>query len=339
MSAAGRREHVWYHDGDVPLSWRLLARIYGGVTALRRRAYARGWLHSYAIGKPVVVIGNISVGGTGKTPLTIALVRALAARGLRAGIVSRGYGGQVRGPLLLDDDASPEQVGDEPVMMRVLSGAPVVVGRDRVAAAEMLVASAGIDVVLADDGLQHYRLRRDVEICVIDGARRFGNRRLLPAGPLREPLSRLEAVDFRVCNGGLAHADEVPLHLRADGALRLGDGEHVALDTFAHRRAHAVAGIGNPRRFFDSLRACRIDVIEHAFPDHHRFRASDLAFGDGLPVLMTGKDAVKCRVFAQADWWQVAVQVQLPERFLDALAARILAASHDRPGTMAWRQR
>ena len=330
MSAAARRERVWYHDAEVPVSWRLLARLYGGVTALRRRAYARGWLRSYSIGKPVVVVGNISVGGTGKTPLTIALVRALAARGLRAGIVSRGYGGSVEGPLLLDDASTPDQVGDEPVLMRALSGAPVVVGRDRVAAAEALIAGAEVDVVLADDGLQHYRLRRDIEICVIDGARRFGNRRLLPAGPLREPLSRLDRIDFRVCNGGVARADEVQLHLREDGVLRLVDGERAELDAFAHRRVHAIAGIGNPRRFFDSLRACRIEVIEHAFADHHRFRESDLAFGDGLPVLMTGKDAIKCRAFAQPDWWQVGVQVQLPERFLDALAARILATSHDR---------
>ena len=330
MSAAARRERVWYHDAEVPVSWRLLARLYGGVTALRRRAYARGWLRSYSVGKPVVVVGNISVGGTGKTPLTIALVRALAARGLRAGIVSRGYGGSVEGPLLLDDASTPDQVGDEPVLMRALSGAPVVVGRDRVAAAEALIAGAEVDVVLADDGLQHYRLRRDIEICVIDGARRFGNRRLLPAGPLREPLSRLDRIDFRVCNGGVARADEVQLHLREDGVLRLVDGERAELDAFAHRRVHAIAGIGNPRRFFDSLRACRIEVIEHAFADHHRFRESDLAFGDGLPVLMTGKDAIKCRAFAQPDWWQVGVQVQLPERFLDALAARILATSHDR---------
>lgn len=330
MSAASRREHVWYLDADVPLGWRLLARLYGAVTALRRRAYARGWLRSYAVAKPVVVVGNLSVGGTGKTPLTIALVRAFAARGLRAGIVSRGYGGSERGPLLLDETSMPDRVGDEPVLMRALSGAPVAIGRDRVAAAQCLIANADVDVVLSDDGLQHYRLRRDVEICVIDGARRFGNRRLLPAGPLREPLSRLDQVDFRVCNGGVAHADEVQLHLRDDGAVPLLGGAAVELEAFAHRRVHAVAGIGNPRRFFDSLHACRIDVIEHPFPDHHRFRASDIAFGDALPVLMTAKDAVKCRAFAKPGWWQVTVQAQLPDRFLDALTARILAASHDR---------
>uniref|UniRef100_UPI002149754E tetraacyldisaccharide 4'-kinase n=1 Tax=Tahibacter caeni TaxID=1453545 RepID=UPI002149754E len=220
---------------------------------------------------------------------------------------------------------SPPAGGDEPLLIHLRSGAPVVIGRDRVAAAELLLGGGDVDVILADDGLQHYRLRRDIEICVIDGARRFGNRRLLPAGPLREPLSRLEHVDFRVCNGGLAHADEVQLHLRDDGATALLGGAQVALESFAHRRVHAVAGIGNPRRFFDSLRACRIETIEHAFSDHHAFQPGDLAFGDGLPVLMTEKDAIKCRAFAQAHWWQVAVQAQLPERFLDTLASRIRA--------------
>lgn len=324
--AAARREQVWYHDAPPPLGWRLLARVYAVVVALRRQAYARGWLRSYKLARPVVVVGNLSVGGTGKTPLTIALARALAARGLRAGVVSRGYGGTARGPLRVTADSSPTEVGDEPLLIHLRSGAPVVIGRDRVAAAELLLSGGDVDVVLADDGLQHYRLRRDIEICVIDGARRFGNRRLLPAGPLREPLSRLQRVDFRVCNGGLAHADEVQLHLRDDGATALLGGAHVTLESFAHRRVHAVAGIGNPRRFFDSLRACRIEPIEHAFADHHAFRAEDLAFGDGLPVLMTEKDAIKCRAFARADWWLVAVQAQLPERFLDTLASRIRAA-------------
>lgn len=323
---AARRERIWYQGEPAPLSWRLLARFYGAVSALRRQAYRRGWLRSYTLEKPVVVVGNISVGGTGKTPLTVALVQALAARGLRAGVVSRGYGGSERGPLLLNADSAAAQVGDEPLLIQRLSGAPVAIGRDRVAAARLLLDSAPLDVILADDGLQHYRLGRKVEICVIDGARRFGNRRLLPAGPLREPLSRLEGVDFRVCNGGVAHADEVALHLREDGVSRLvASGERVALEQFAQQRVHAVAGIGNPQRFFDSLRACRIDVIPHAFPDHHLYTPQDLAFGDELPVLMTAKDAVKCRDFAQPQWWQVAVQAQLPPAFIDALVRRILA--------------
>lgn len=323
---AARRERIWYQGEPAPLSWRLLARLYGAVTALRRHAYRRGWLRSYRLEKPVVVVGNISVGGTGKTPLTVALIQALAARGLRAGVVSRGYGGSERGPLLVAADSRAAQVGDEPLLIHHLSGAPVAIGRDRVAAARLLLDSTALDVILADDGLQHYRLGRKVEICVIDGARRFGNRRLLPAGPLREPLSRLDSVDFRVCNGGLAHADEVSLHLREDGARRLlAPAERVPLEQFAQRRVHAVAGIGNPQRFFDSLRACRIEVVAHAFADHHLFTPQDLAFGDELPVLMTEKDAVKCREFAQPHWWQVGLQVQLPDAFLDSLTHRILA--------------
>lgn len=323
---AARRERIWYQGEAPPLSWRLLAHLYGALTALRRAAYRRGWLRAYTVEKPVVVVGNISVGGTGKTPLTVALVQALAARGLRAGVVSRGYGGSARGPLLVDAQAAAAVVGDEPLLIHRLSGAPVAIGRDRVAAAQLLLASAPLDVILADDGLQHYRLARKVEICVIDGARRFGNRRLLPAGPLREPLRRLERVDFRVCNGGVAHADEVQLHLRDDGASRLLDpADHVALERFAHGRVHAVAGIGNPQRFFDSLRACRIEVIAHPFADHHLFSPADLDFGDGLPVLMTSKDAVKCRDFARPHWWQVGVRAQLPDAFLDALTHRILA--------------
>jgi tetraacyldisaccharide 4'-kinase len=322
---AARRERIWYAGAEVPLSWRLLARLYGLVTALRRGAYARGWLRSYATPRPVVVVGNISVGGTGKTPLTIALVEALAARGLRAGVVSRGYGGTASGPLLLDAQSTAREVGDEPLLIQRRSGAPVVIGRDRVAAAQLLLQHADVDVIIADDGLQHYRLRRKVEICVIDGARRFGNRRLLPAGPLREPLQRLDTVDFRVCNGGLAHADEVQLHLVGDSATPLAGGQGRPLAQFAHQRVHAVAGIGNPQRFFDTLRACRIEVIEHPFPDHHLFRTEDFAFADALPVLMTEKDAIKCRDFARPDWWQVAVQAQLPAAFFDALAARIRA--------------
>lgn len=323
-----RLQQVWYHGAPVPLSWRLLARVYGGLTGLRRRAYARGWLRSESVGKPVVVVGNLSVGGTGKTPLTIALVQALAAHGLRAGVVSRGYGGSARVPRLLGPDCTAAEVGDEPLLIHARSGAPVAVGRDRVAAARLLLSATELDLVLADDGLQHYRLRRAVEICVIDGARRFGNRRLLPAGPLREPLSRLDQVDFRVCNGGLAHADEVQLHLRDAGVSQLvAPDQHRGLDAFAHERVHAVAGIGNPARFFDSLRACRIEVIEHAFPDHHLFTPADLDFGDTLPVLMTEKDAVKCRDFARPQWWQVAVRAELPTTFVDELARRIRVAA------------
>jgi tetraacyldisaccharide 4'-kinase len=267
------------------------------------------------------VVGNLTAGGTGKTPLTLALVEALRARGRRPGVVSRGYGGDQRAPILLGDTPDPAQVGDEPCLIRA-GGVPVAVGRDRPAAARLLL-DAGCDVLIADDGLQHYRLARDVEICVIDGVRRFGNGHLLPAGPLREPLARLAAVDFRVCNGGAAATGEIPMQLAGGWARALADGHEQDLRAFADHRVHAVAGIGHPQRFFDSLRAQGIAVIEHAFSDHHAFVPVDLRFGDDLPVLMTEKDAIKCHGFAQPHWWSVPVRAVLPDSFYDAVYERI----------------
>jgi tetraacyldisaccharide 4'-kinase len=314
-------ESAWYGSGRAPWWAAPLAVLYGGAVRLRGVLYRRGWLRSMRLPVPVVVVGNLSVGGTGKTPLTIALAGALRERGCRPGVVSRGHGGSQREPLLLGDAPDPAQVGDEPCLIRA-SGVPVAVGRDRPAAARLLL-DAGCDVVVADDGLQHYALARDVEVCVIDGVRRFGNRRLLPAGPLREPLGRLRQVDLRVCNGGTAGAGEYPMQLRGGEAVALDDGRTQALADFAGQRVHAVAAIGNPQRFFDSLRGAGIEVIEHAFADHHGFVPADLDFADGLPLLMTDKDAVKCRRFARPHWWRVPVQAQLPAAFYAALGERL----------------
>jgi tetraacyldisaccharide 4'-kinase len=316
---------AWYGGGRAPWWTRPLAALYGGVIRLRRTLYRSGWLRSERLPVPVVVIGNLTAGGTGKTPLAIAVATSLREHGYRPGVVSRGHGGTQREPLLLGETPDPRQVGDEPCLIRA-SGVPVAVGRDRPAAARLLL-DAGCDVVVADDGLQHYALARDVEICVIDGARRFGNGRLLPAGPLREPLGRLRSVDLRVCNGGNAEAGEYPMQLHGDEAVALEGGERRPLAGFAGRPVHAVAAIGNPRRFFDSLRASGIEVTEHAFADHHAFAPADLAFADDLPVLMTDKDAVKCQPFAQPYWWRVPVRARLPPAFHDALLARIRAAA------------
>jgi len=314
-------ESAWYGNGRAPWWATSLAALYGGAIRLRGALYRRGWLRSVRLPVPVVVIGNLSVGGTGKTPLTIALARALRERGYRPGVVSRGYGGSQREPILLGDAPDPAQVGDEPCLIRA-GGVPVAVGRDRPAAAQLLL-DAGCDVLIADDGLQHYRLARDVEICVIDGVRRFGNCRLLPAGPLREPLNRLQRVDFRVCNGGVAEAGEYPMQLHDGAAVALDDDRTRALADFSGQRVHAVAAIGNPRRFFDSLRAAGIEAIEHAFADHHPFVPAELDFADGLPLLMTDKDAIKCRRFARPHWWRVPVQAQLPAAFYEALGERL----------------
>jgi tetraacyldisaccharide 4'-kinase len=326
-STPNKLDRVWYGDTAPPLSWRLVESLYTGVTALRRRLYRNGILRTHRVAKPVVVVGNLTAGGTGKTPLTIALIDALRTRGLRAGVVSRGYGGSERGPLLVDHATNPAQVGDEPLLIHLRTHAPVAIGRDRVAAAQLLLDNTDVDVVIADDGLQHYRLHRDVEICVVDGARRFGNARLLPAGPLREPLARLAGIDFVVVNGGEPHDGEVPMRLVNDGAYRVDDPLFRAeLAAFAGERVHAVAGIGNPARFFDGLRALGIDPVEHPFPDHHAYVAGDLAFGDDAPVLMTEKDAVKCRAVAPTHWWALPIAAQLPAAFYDALAARITAS-------------
>lgn len=319
MALIDTLQSAWYGGGRAPWWSAPLAALYGAVVRLRLRLYRLGWLRSERLPVPVVVIGNLTAGGTGKTPLTIAIAASLRQHGYRPGVVSRGYGGTQREPLLLGDTPNPAEVGDEPCLIHA-SGVPVAVGRDRPAAARLLL-QGGCDVVLADDGLQHYALARDVEICVIDGARRFGNGRLLPAGPLREPMARLARVDLRVCNGGVAEPGEHPMQLRGGEVIALNGGERRTLSSLAGQRVHAVAAIGNPRRFFDSLRAAGLDVVEHAFADHHAFNASELDFGDGLPVLMTDKDAVKCQPFALPHWWRVPVQAELPAAFHEAVLA------------------
>jgi tetraacyldisaccharide 4'-kinase len=254
----------------------------------------------------------------------IALIEALRTRGHTPGVISRGYGASASEPQLIHAASDPASFGDEPVLIAQATGVPVAVGRDRVAAGRLLLSRHACDVIVADDGLQHYPLFGNVEICVIDGMRRFGNGWLLPAGPLREPLSRLESVTFRVCNGGAAQKGEIPMRLIGDSAIALVDVTmQRPLSAFAGQRVHAVAGIGNPARFFEMLRKTGIDVIEHAFADHHAFRSEDLAFDDTLPVLMTSKDAIKCGAFARDGWWQVPVRAQLPPEFFDEIAARL----------------
>jgi tetraacyldisaccharide 4'-kinase len=305
--------------------------LYGGLAALRRWLYARGLLARHRAPVPVVVVGNIAVGGTGKTPLTIALVQRLQAEGWTPGVASRGYGrddiATARWVVAGDD---PAEAGDEPLLVARQTGAKVRVDRDRVAAARAL-AAAGCDVVVCDDGLQHYRLARDVEIEVIDGRRRYGNGRLLPAGPLREPAERAARCDFRVVNASGSGGDgagfgEWAMHLRPGVAVPLAGGRERPLSAFAGQRVHAVAGIGNPERFFAMLRGQGIAVVPHAFADHHRYAADDFRFGSELPVLMTEKDAVKCRDLADPNHYSVPVRAELPEAFWVALLDRLRAA-------------
>ena len=323
MSLSETLQQRWYQDRPPPW-WTLpVAALYGAATRLRRALYRRGWKRSERLPVPVIVVGNITAGGAGKTPLVIALVDALRETGFRPGVVSRGHGGSAREPMLLNDDPDPRVVGDEPALVKLRTRAPVAVGRDRPKAAGLLL-EAGVNVVIADDGLQHHALARDVEICVVDGVRRFGNARLLPAGPLREPVSRLREVDCIVCNGGEPQVGEIAMHLRAGDAFNLRDPSRAhALDTFAGRRVHAIAGIGHPPRFFAMLREQGVEVVEHPFPDHHAYSARDLAFGDSLPVLMTEKDAVKCRALAGENCWAVPVRACLQSAFFVMISERL----------------
>lgn len=282
----------------------------------------------------MVVVGNITAGGTGKTPLVIALVERLRSEGWTPGVASRGHGREDEAtPRWVDADSDAVQAGDEPLLIARATGAQVRVDRDRAAAACALVA-AGCNVVVCDDGLQHYRLARDIEIEVQDARRRYGNGRLLPAGPLREPVERAADCDFRVLNLGTASEGEVqreagfgewPMRLQVGAVHPLRGGRPQPLSAFVGQRVHAVAGIGDPERFFSMLREAGIAVVPHAFPDHHAYQAADFEFGSKLPILMTEKDAVKCAGFADPLMFMVAVQAQLPEAFWIALLDRLPA--------------
>ncbi|QNP40931.1 tetraacyldisaccharide 4'-kinase [Lysobacter solisilvae (ex Woo and Kim 2020)] len=330
-----QRPAYWYGEARVPLGARMLSAIYAGITGLRRRLYEKGILRARRSEVPVLVVGNISVGGTGKTPLTIAIVQRLQAEGFKPGVASRGYGREEPSqPRWVDRESNPAKVGDEPALIAHHTGAKLRVDRDRVAAAKALV-KAGCDVVVCDDGLQHYRLARDIEIEVIDGRLRYGNAQRLPAGPLREPVERAQRCDFRVVNLGSSAAQasnvgagfgEWPMRLQAEHAAPITGGRSRTLASFSGQRVHAVAGIGDPERFFAMLRAAGIAVVPHAFDDHHRYTSADFEFGSRLPVLMTEKDAVKCANIARDDWLSIPVRAELPEAFWVALLDKLRAA-------------
>jgi tetraacyldisaccharide 4'-kinase len=306
--------HGWYRV-LLPLSG-----IYWLLSALRRFLYGAGVLRTRRAKVPVIVVGNITAGGTGKTPVTVWLASSLAERGFSPGIVSRGYGGSKSGASMrVDVRSDPAVVGDEPVLIAMRSGCPVVVDADRARGAAMLVQD-GADLVIADDGLQHYALARDYEICVVDGARGLGNGALLPAGPLREPVSRIAEVDQVLLNGRLRDRKEsmptglqnaIEFRLVATEARRLNGSLTRPLERFAGTTVHALAAIGNPARFFDMLRGYGMQVIEHAYADHAQLRPGELDFGDNFDILMTEKDAVKFPRQVADRFWYVPVDVEI----------------------------
>lgn len=314
-------EHYWQQHNALsaallPLSW-----VFCFTAALRRAAYRAEWFKTHRLSVPVIIVGNITVGGTGKTPLVIRLVEFLRAQGYRPGVVSRGYGGNARLPRIVAPESDTHEAGDEAVLLARRCACPVMIGKDRVAVARALTAQC--DVIVSDDGLQHYGLGRDIEIAVVDGVRRFGNGLCLPAGPLREPVARLKKVDIVVINGAAAGPGEFSMRLEPRDLRNLREETSAPPDAFKTGVVHAVAAIGHPQRFFDTLRAQGYSIIEHAFPDHHPFAPTDLDFSDGRPVLMTEKDAVKCKPFAKPNYWYLQVEARLDSAF-DARLMQLL---------------
>ena len=298
-----------------------LSLVFWFLSAMRRTLYYLHILRSIRLPVPVIVVGNISVGGTGKTPLVLWLVNYLKQQGLHPGIISRGYGGRVTKPLLVTLESDPVLAGDEPVLLAKRSGCPVWVGQNRVAVAQALLgAHPDCDVLVSDDGLQHYRLARDVEVAVVDGARRFGNGLLLPAGPLRESIRRLNGVDAVVVNRSSDNADglltkagrEYPMQLQGEVFYNLVRPEQrIEVQALQGKRLHAIAGIGNPGRFFDHLKRLGLVFSAHAFPDHYAYEAGDLCFSDADAILMTEKDAVKCARLNLENAWVLAVDADV----------------------------
>lgn len=314
----------WYQSSLISYSLLPLSWLYCALVAVRRAAYRYGVFKVHSLPVPVVIVGNISVGGTGKTPLVTAIVDRLQAVGFKPGVISRGYGGKSKiWPQAVTPQSETRQVGDEAVLIVRRCNCPMMVGPNRVATACSLLASYPCDVIVCDDGMQHYALGRDIEIAVIDGERRFGNGFCLPAGPLREPAKRLKKVDFVISNG----ADEPGarrMDLAHTEAYKLPGGQiSKPLSAFKGQKAHAIAGIGNPQRFFKQLAGAGIRIEAHPFPDHHPYQRSDLEFGDQNPVLMTEKDAVKCNDFSADNHWWVGVDVSVEEPFFDQLIAKI----------------
>jgi tetraacyldisaccharide 4'-kinase len=326
MAAHDWFNRVWYEGAATPWWLKPFSAVYGGVSAVRRLAYRRRLIRAAPLTCPVIVVGNLTVGGTGKTPLVCWLAEQLTQSGYRPGIVTRGYGGSARKPRLILPTDRADVVGDEAVLLARRSRAPVATGRDRPSAARQLI-DTGCDVILSDDGLQHYALARDAEIVVVDGDRRFGNGRLLPAGPLREATTRLRGVDAVVVNGGSGEGEgALRMRLLATSAVSIKYGTVKPLREFSGQRLHAVAAIGNPQRFFATLRSVGIEPIEHPLPDHAPLKRDDISFADGLAVLMTEKDAVKCSEIAGPDHWYVPVNVAFAAGDSEKLRGVVLAA-------------
>jgi tetraacyldisaccharide 4'-kinase len=322
----GWLQREWYEKPQPNPVLTPFEALFRQVVKLRRWLYRQGLKRVSHFPVPIIVVGNLTVGGTGKTPLVIWLAQFLREKGFKPGIVSRGYGASLgRRPLQVSENSDAHAVGDEPVLIVRRTGCPVFVFPERAEAAKVLLERTDCDIILSDDGLQHYALSRDLEIAVVDGVRRFGNGRCLPAGPLREPVERLNSVDLRIYSGKTP-PNEYGMSLVGEMAVNVQDeGLKKPLRSFAGIALCAIAGIGNPKGFFSHLRNFGLEFDWREFPDHHKYRSEDLGFAQSHPVLMTEKDAVKCRAFATANFWYVPVEARLPTKFGENLLTLLKA--------------
>lgn len=313
---------LWYQSKWAGWLLSPLALLFYFISRSKRQAFIKHPPKALAV--PVIVVGNISVGGTGKTPLLIALIELLKQQGYTPGVVSRGYGGKADSyPYSLNEKSTASEAGDEPLLIYQRCACPVVVDPNRLQAAEYLLAHSDVDIILSDDGLQHYALPRTIEIAVIDGKRGLGNRLCLPAGPLRETAARLQSVDFVLLNGE-SHFVFTPEQQQFSITAQAVQPLHSTNTKSMGKTVHAVAGIGNPQRFFATLDSLGYAYTQHIFDDHYAFKADDLQFGDDTPVLMTEKDAVKCRQFKELDnHWYLPVQAELPPAFVNAFLQQL----------------
>jgi tetraacyldisaccharide 4'-kinase len=316
---------TFWHIILIPFSW-----LFGIVVFLRRYLYQHDWLKSYRLNVPVIVVGNINIGGTGKTPFVIWLAGQLESAGYKPGIISRGYGGSAQQVIEVVPGSDATVAGDEAVLIATRTNCPVFVNADRVSAGQHLLAAyPDCNVIISDDGLQHYRMQRDVEIVVYDSVKEFGNGALLPAGPLRESKARLKTVDALVCNGtgsreSLKYFNPVVMQLVATDFYNLLDVKKKSCaDTFMQQRILAVAGIGNPQRFFDQLSGLGLQFESRTFPDHYIFQAKDFEYANADVVLMTEKDAVKCRVFAQPNFWVLPVSAEVSNELISVVLNKL----------------
>ncbi len=326
---------IWYTNHPLgyllaPLSWMYCAGI-----RVRKQLYQHGILRRHAVSVPVIIVGNLTVGGTGKTPLVIWLSQFLKQQGYKPGIISRGYRGKTtHWPQLVYPNSDPNLLGDEPVLLARQSGCPVAVSPRRIKAVHHLLEHYDCDVIISDDGLQHYALKRDLEIAVLDDIQRYGNRRCLPAGPLREPLNRLKDLDFLVTKGAALQGEHSMQYEGQELHSLLKDSVSKPLEAWRGQTVHAVAGIGHPARFFSRLRDHGLKLHCHEYPDHHHYQAKDITFADNLSVIMTEKDAVKCLPWAGPQHWYLPIKARLPDLFGKRLLEKLIKVSdHGRKTT------